>query len=72
MHQAPVARFAALRTVQAMTTTTARPGFIARHRTTGEQLIWRDALRDVWQGATSPDALEVAVIWPDSLCEVAN
>lgn len=63
---------APVRTNTDVTTTTTRPALTARNRTTGEQLIWRDALREVWQGATSPDALEIGVIWPDSLCEVAN
>ena len=68
----PIAPAKSVRTIQGMTTSMARAAFTARYRTTGEQLTWRDAIRDVWTGAASPEDLEIAVIWPDSLCEVID
>ncbi|MHB1209879.1 MAG: hypothetical protein ACYC1I_09270 [Acidimicrobiales bacterium] len=39
---------------------------------TGERLSWSDALRSVWSGVTPPEALELRVIWPVSICDVTD
>ena len=46
-----------------MDTPNAPVELVAHDRSTGQRLCWADALRDVWLDVTTPETLEIQVIW---------
>lgn len=47
-----------------METPNAPVELVAHDRPTGQRLRWADALRNVWLDVTTPETLEIQVIWP--------
>lgn len=46
-----------------MDTPNAPVELVAHDSSIGQRIRWVDALRDVWLGVTTPEALEIQVIW---------
>lgn len=66
----PIARARLIRTVHSMDTSNPLPELAAFDRSTGQPLSWADAVKAVYSGLTSPEALELQVIWPTLLCDI--